>query len=81
MTSGRSGEAKFKQFVIAKGWAPTHTTLRAASATTSFAPARGFAAQYRPCPSNEIANARRVSLILTTAASAPGNTAVLVRTM
>ncbi len=45
ITSGRSGEAKFRQFVMAMGRAPTHTTLRAASATRCFAPSRGSTAQ------------------------------------
>src|SRR5688500_9248600 len=63
------------------GFAPTHTTLRAASATASFAPSFALTATYRPLPSRHIAIARRVSLMRMTAASAPGNTAVFVRTI
>jgi len=44
MTSGRSGEAKLRQFVTAIGFAPTQTTFRAASATVSFAPSLALTA-------------------------------------
>ena len=41
MISGRSGEAKFRQFVTASGRPPAHTTLRAASATAMAPPRKG----------------------------------------
>src|SRR5688572_14474637 len=81
ITSGRSGDAKFKQLVTAIGFAPTQMTFRAASATASLAPSFALTATYRPLPSRHIATARRVSLIRLTAASAPGSTAVFVRTI
>ena len=43
--SGRSGFGKFRQFVIANGFAPLHTTFRADSATANFAPSFGFKKQ------------------------------------
>jgi hypothetical protein len=45
ITSGRSGEAKFRQLVMASGRAPTQVTLRADSATMRRAPSRGLMAQ------------------------------------
>src|SRR5688572_11832116 len=81
ITSGRSGDAKFKQLVTAIGFAPTQMTFRAASATASLAPSFASTATYRPLPSRHIAIARRVSLTRITAASAPGMTAVFVRTI
>jgi hypothetical protein len=41
MISGRSGEAKFRQFVMARGRPPAQTTLRAASATAIAPPRKG----------------------------------------
>src|SRR4051812_24217896 len=81
ITSGLSGEAKFRQFVTAIGLAPTQATFRAASATASFAPSRGSMATNLPLPSRHIAIALLVSFTRITAASAPGRIAVFVRTI
>src|SRR5580693_7492349 len=82
ITSGFSGLPKFKQFVAARGRAPEHAILRAASVTAAFAPSRGLSQQARPLPSTVRARARLVPLTRRTAASlAPGPARVFVRTM
>ena len=81
ITSGRSGDAKLRQFVTASGRAPTQTTLRAASATIRLRALARVDGAVAPVAVEHMASARRVSLMRTTAASAPGSTAVFVRTM
>src|SRR2546425_267243 len=78
--SGRSGEPKFRQSVTPSGRPPAQETLRAASQTAMAAPRRGWRNTCRPLPSVEIARARRVPFTLSTAASEPGSTRVLIPT-
>src|SRR6185437_14317108 len=80
--SGRVGLPKLRQFVIAIGRAPTHATLRAASATAIRPPTRGSRYTYRPLQSVFIAIALSVPRTRSTAASPPpGPITVLVRTV
>src|SRR5665647_3064705 len=61
MTPGSSGEPKFRQSEIASGTAPAVATLRYASASASWAPAKGSSLAYRLLQSVEIATPRPVS--------------------
>ena len=61
MTSGSSGEPKFRQSVTATGTAPVAATLRQASASASFAPVYGSRAANRAGPSSAIATPTFVS--------------------
>src|SRR6056297_258719 len=81
-TSGLYGFPKLRQFVIATGLAPLHTTFLAASATAICPPRRGFRYTYRPLQSVLTARPLFVPLILITPESdAPGAFTVFVRTM
>ena len=75
------GLPKFRQFVAPIGSPPAQATLRAASATASFAPWRGSRSTNRPLPSTDIASARSVPFTRTTLAPMPGSMIVFVRTM
>src|SRR2546427_116492 len=77
---GRSGEPKFMRSVTPSGRPPAPDRLRAASHPAMAAPRRGSRKTWRPLPSVEIAIARRVPLMRSTAASEPGRTSVLVPT-
>jgi len=68
------------QSVTPSGRPPAHDTLRAASHTAMAAPRRGSRKTWRPLPSVDIAIARRVPLMRSTAASEPGRTSVFVPT-
>src|ERR1700730_14337470 len=81
MISGRSGLPKFRLLVAATGSAPAVDRLRQHSATINLAPSRGSSRQYRALPSSVIAIDVPVSLIRTIAASEPGPSLVLVRTV
>src|SRR5438270_353434 len=69
MISGRSGEPKFRQSVIATGRPPDTATLRAASATACLPPSYGSRKQYKGLTSDVIASARPVPFTRTMAAS------------
>src|SRR5262250_2771567 len=71
MTSGLSGDPKFRQFVSAIGLAPVTMRFLHASAITSRAPAFGSVAQYLAFESRVIARDLRFSFIRMTAASEP----------
>ena len=72
-----SGLPKFNPSVIAIGVAPTHDTLRQASATAAAAPLYGSAITNLLLQSTDIASAFFVPLMRMTAASPPGPATVL----
>src|SRR5439155_19670021 len=79
---GRSGLPRLRQSVIASGVAPTHTTLRIASATAAAAPTNGSTDATRGCAS--IATAMpslRPLMRMTPASPYPGVTTVSVPTI
>ena len=72
MLSSFSGLPKFKQFVIAIGFAPTEIKFLQLSQTICLPPLNGCAQQYTAEESTDAATAFSVPCTLTTPASPPG---------